>query len=158
MIHNIAARLVFLAVVFFSLSAFQYGRLPLQYNPDHYVNDDPAWDLLSDAQVSSDMKQGVYNATFPADLRSLENKPFKISGFMMPLEASPASAHFALIRRNSACPFCPPNSPKEAVEVMSNAKVRYTGEEVSVTGRLTLVGSSANGLFFRLDAADVKGS
>ncbi len=156
MIQNTVARLALCAVAFFSLSAFQYGTVPLLYNPDHYVNDDPAWDLLSDAQVSSDMKQGVYNATFPADLRSLENKPFKISGFMLPLESSPASAHFALIRRNSACPFCPPNSPKEAIEVMANTKVRYTGEEVSVNGRLKLVGSSVNGLFFRLEAADVK--
>lgn len=151
-------RLALAATAFVMLCGFQYGQLPLSYNPDHYENDDPAWSLLADAQVSTDLKQGVYKASFPADLRSLENKPFVITGFMMPLEAAPMSAHFVLLRRNSACPFCPPNSPKEAIEVMSTAKVRYTGEEVSVKGVLKLVGSSQNGLFFRLDAADVKAS
>ncbi len=156
MILRTAGRLALAATAFFGLCGFQFGQLPPQYNPNHYVNDDPAWSLLSDAQVSSDMKRGVYSASFPPDLKSLENKPFTISGFMMPLEATPTSAHFVLIRRNSACPFCPPNSPTEAVEVLSNAKVRYTGEEISVTGRLKLVGSSATGLFFQLEAADVK--
>ena len=74
-------------------------------------------------------------------------------GFILPLEASPSSRHFMLVRRNTGCPFCPPNAPTEAVEVMAQAPVAYTGEEVRMSGRLRLVPSSGDGLFFRLDGA-----
>jgi hypothetical protein len=60
-----------------------------------------------------------------------------------------------LVRRNTGCPFCPPNAPTEALEVFSQKPVRYTGEEIVMTGRLKLVGASSEGLFFQLKDADV---
>ncbi len=38
---------------------------------------------------------------------------------------------------------------------MSQKAVKYTGEEISVAGRLKLISSSDEGLFFRLDGAEV---
>ncbi len=137
------------------LGAFTNKQFDLEYNPAHYINNDPAWSLLAVAKVTADAKAGVYSASFPPELQKLENKPFSITGFMMPLEPSPMTDHFILIRRNSACPFCPPNSPTEAIEIRSNAKFKYTGEEISVKGTLKLVPSSADGLFFRLESTDV---
>jgi hypothetical protein len=123
----------------------------LQYNPAHYENNDPAWSLLNEAQVIGDTKRGEYRATFPPGLINLQSKAFSISGFMMPLEPASQTLHFALLRRNSGCPFCPPNQPTEAIEIFSRSLVKYTGEEISVKGILRLVSSSADGLFFRLD-------
>jgi hypothetical protein len=137
------------------LCGFSIQQTPLQFNPGHYENNDPAWTLLNEAAVTLDNRKGEYKAAFPSDLMTLQEKPFTISGFMLPLGPATQSAHFALVRRNTACPFCPPNTPTEAIEIFSPSLVKYTGEEVSVTGRLTLVASSSMGLFYRLDDARV---
>ena len=134
------------------LCAFQAPKL--SYNPQHYVNNDPVWDELNAAVVKADFRRGVYEARFPKALEARRGKPVRIAGFILPLEASPTSAHFSLVRRNTGCPFCPPNAPTEAVEVFARRPVAYTGEEVTVTGRLQLVSSSADGLFYRLDDAE----
>ena len=131
------------------------GAPALTYNPQHYVNNDPTWDRFNAARITPDMKVGEYRATFPPDLAARDNKPLRLAGFILPLEASTSSAHFMLVRRNTGCPFCPPNAPTEAVEVFSVRPVNYTGAEMAATGRLKLVASSADGLFFRLDGASV---
>ena len=131
------------------------GPPTLTYNPQHYVNNDPTWDSFNQAKITPDLKVGQYTATFPPDLTVRNNKPLRIAGFILPLEASSASAHFMLVRRNTGCPFCPPNAPTEAVEVFAVRPVQYTGQEMAATGRLKLVASSADGLFFRLDQASV---
>ena len=138
------------------VAAMLIGAAPaLTYNPQHYVNNDPIWDLFNQAQITPDMKAGEYKASFPATLSQKQNKALKVSGFILPLEASSTSSHFMLVRRNTGCPFCPPNAPTEAVEVFSQAPVNYTGQEMAATGRFKLVASSADGLFFRLDQASV---
>ena len=146
------ARRVWVGLLGAGLCAFQAP--PLAYNPQHYVNNDPIWSRLDKTGVTADRARGVYVAAFPADVRGLQGGTVRIAGFILPLEASPASAHFSLVRRNTGCPFCPPNAPTEAVEVFARAPVRYTGEEVALTGRFELVASSGDGLFYRLrDAA-----
>jgi hypothetical protein len=150
-----ARRSFVVAVVAAGLCGFTQQPLTPQYDPFHYVNNDPAWNLLNEASVTSDAAKGEYKATFPPDLLRLQGARFKVSGFILPLDAMPATLHFAVVRRNTACPFCPPNTPTEAVEVFSQELVKYTGEQVTVTGQLTLVSSSAEGLFYRLDRAVV---
>ena len=133
------------------LCAFQAPRLA--YDPKHYVNNDPIWDRLNAARITADRDRGVYRASFPPELQRLNGAEVRIAGFVLPLEASSASRHFSLVRRNTGCPFCPPNAPTEAVEVFAQAPVRYTGDEVVVTGRFELVASSEDGLFYRLRQA-----
>ncbi|MDB5429603.1 MAG: hypothetical protein JWP35_719 [Caulobacter sp.] len=127
------------------------------YNPGHYENNDPAWSLFNEAQVTGDTTKGEYRAAFPPGLIRLQGQRFSVSGFMMPLEPAPQTLHFALLRRNTACPFCPANKPTEAVEIYSRGLVKYTGEEIAVKGTLRLISSSADGLFFRLDDTVVTG-
>ncbi|MDB5484084.1 MAG: hypothetical protein JWO83_5137 [Caulobacteraceae bacterium] len=129
----------------------------LTYNPKHYQNNDPQWEVLNRTQIVADTAKGEYKATFPAALVARKGAVMKISGFILPLETTSRSAHFMLVRRNTGCPFCPPNAPTEAVEIFSRQPVRYTGEEIAVTGRLKLVPSSDQGLFFQLADADVVG-
>lgn len=129
----------------------------LTYDPKHFQNDDPVWDVLNRTRVVTDRAKGEYRATFPTDLKAREGAPFRIPGFILPLETSSRSVHFMIVRRNTGCPFCPPNAPTEAVEVRTPAPVSYTGDEVVASGRLHLVSSSADGLFFQLlDAVVVK--
>ncbi|HZZ32797.1 MAG TPA: hypothetical protein VFE10_12490 [Phenylobacterium sp.] len=127
----------------------------LTYNPNHFQNDDPVWTLLNETQVIADPKKGEYRATFSPALLARQAKRLKVVGFILPLEATSQSAHFSLVRRNTGCPFCPPNAPTEAVEVFAKTPVRYTGEELAMEGDLKLVAASDQGLFFRLQNAEV---
>lgn len=127
----------------------------LTYDPRHFQNDDPLWELFNQTRVTPDRARGVYTAVFPASLTAREGSDTRVVGFILPLDPTPSSRHFMLVRRNTGCPFCPPNAPTEAVEVMADAPVRYTGDEVRMTGRLKLVPSSGDGLFFRLQGASV---
>ena len=131
------------------------GAPALTYNPQHFVNNDPVWDDLNGATVTADRAAGEYRAVFPRAMEDRRDRPLRVAGFILPLEASSRSAHFMVVRRNTGCPFCPPNAPTEAVEVFSDAPVSYTGQEVVATGRLKLVSSSAEGLFYQLQHATV---
>ncbi len=143
---------LFVAVAALATAAFD-APPTLTYNPQHYVNNDPVWEQFNLVHITADMKAGAYRATFPGALTGKQNRPMRVTGFILPLEASSKSAHFMLVRRNTGCPFCPPNAPTEAVEIFSRTPVTYTGQEMAVTGVLRLVASSGDGLFFRLDQA-----
>ena len=119
----------------------------------HYTNNDPEWSVLRQAQVGEDRAKGLLTAQFPPAVQALSGKPFRISGFISPLESSPDTRHFIVTRRSTTCPFCPPNEPTEAVEVKLDAPARFTDAEVIVTGRLSLTGSSDEGLFYTLSGA-----
>jgi hypothetical protein len=122
---------------------------------NHYTNNDPAWTILDKTDVSEDLAKGVLKADFPREVAALTGKPFRISGFMLPLETATQTRHFIITRRSVTCPFCPPNAPTEAVEVKLDAPMAFTTEVVSVEGRLSLTPASGQGLFFRLDNASV---
>ncbi|MGC1301042.1 MAG: hypothetical protein WA840_01600 [Caulobacteraceae bacterium] len=122
---------------------------------NHYTNNDPAWTILRDARIDEDVAKGVLNAAFGPKLEALDGKPFRISGYMTPLETSMRTRRFVVTRRDTTCPFCPPNEPTEAVEVRLDASTTFTHEEVAVSGRLELVGSSDKGLFYRLTGASM---
>jgi hypothetical protein len=98
----------------------------LTYNPKHYQNNDPQWEVLNSTRIVADTARGEYRATFPPALVARKGGMMKISGFILPLETTSRSAHFMLVRRNTGCPFCPPNAPTEAVEIFSRQPVRYS--------------------------------
>ncbi len=125
----------------------------------HHTNNDPAWALLRDAEVKDDKAKGVMTATFPAALQARAGKAFQISGYMTPLEDDVHTRHFIVTRRDTTCPFCPPNTPTEAVEVFLTRPIAVTPAEIAVAGRLELVASSQAGLFYRIaDASPVSDS
>jgi hypothetical protein len=120
--------------------------------PDH--PDDPRWVMFRGVKVDTDLKRGVATARFPPDLLSADNEPIEIGGYIIPLEsASFDTSHFLLTRRSTGCPFCPPNEANEAVEVFTTKKVHYESRQFFVKGRLKLVASSDNGLFFQIHDA-----
>lgn len=116
----------------------------------HYTNNDPIWGVLTSAVVSEDRAKGQLDAVFPQAVAALNGTTVTVSGFMTPLEAQTRVRHFILTRRSTVCPFCPPNSPSEAVEVRLDAPVPVTAEEVTVAGRMSLTPASDEGLFYSL--------
>jgi hypothetical protein len=119
----------------------------------HYTNNDPNWAILRRAVVGEDRAKGLLTAEFPPQIKALAGQPFRISGFMSPLESSNQTRHFIVTRRSTTCPFCPPNEPTEAVEVRLTAPARFTDAEVMIAGQLQLVSSSDEGLFYVLNDA-----
>ena len=120
----------------------------------HYTNNDPIWTVLTSAVVSEDRAAGRLKAAFPPAVSRLSGEQVRVSGFMTPLEAEARVRHFILTRRSTVCPFCPPNSPSEAVEVRLALPLPVTAEEVTVVGRMALTPASDEGLFYTL--ADAK--
>ena len=87
----------------------------------------------------------------------MDGKPFTISGFMLPLEATEKFKHFLLSKRTPTCPFCPPGEPNEIVEVFSAKPVAWKDDMVTMTGTLKLVNDGEKGIFFQMnDAAQTK--
>ena len=133
------------------LSAFQFRPLmggDDQAAPDH--PDDPRWIEFRGVKVVADRAKGVMVAQFPPELAAIDGRELDIGGYILPLEANTKSAHFILTRRSTGCPFCPPNEANEALEVHLRQPVQYEQRQFFVKGRLKLVRTSNQGLFFQL--------
>jgi len=131
----------------------KFGRWGPNGNGTLDHEDDLRWVILHDAKITTDEAKGVYVATFSKSMSDMEGRPFTIIGYMLPIESNLDSPHFVITRRSSGCPFCPPNEPTEAIEVFATKPVEYTQAPIALAGKLHLVRSSAEGLFYRLDQA-----
>ncbi len=121
--------------------------------PDH--PDDPRWIEFRGVKTTVDKARGVMVAQFPKDLTAINGRELDIGGYIMPLEASTNMRHFILTRRSTGCPFCPPNEANEALEVYLKSPVHYEQRQFYVKGRLKLVPTSDQGLFFQLVDATI---
>ena len=132
------------------LCGFQFHSLVPQDGaaPDH--PDDPRWIEFRGVKVTPDKARGVMTAQFPPELAAIDGREMDIGGYILPLEANTKSAHFILTRRSTGCPFCPPNEANEALEVHLKTPVQYEQRQFYVKGRLKLVRTSNQGLFFQL--------
>lgn len=115
------------------------------------VSSAPLWTTLRQTKIAEDQKRGIYTASFPAEVKSLNGQTVTLSGFMLPMDTSQKSRHFLLSKYTPVCPFCPPGEPNEVVEVTSKIGFKLTDRMITVTGRLTLINDGEKGLFFRLD-------
>lgn len=135
--------------------AVQQAPMPA-WVPGHIENNDPNWGILNGAQTSIDEARGVMTAQFTDMIRHMDGQTVTIGGFILPLDSQQQFSHFVLTRRNSGCPFCPPNLPTEAVEVFATAPVRFDPNEFAATGRFQIIQSTSEGLFYRLNNARVR--
>lgn len=116
----------------------------------------PLWSTLRKTKITEDSAKGVFAAAFPPEVKALDQTTVTLSGFMLPLDAQARSKHFLLSKYTPVCFFCPPGEPNEVVEVVAKAGVPVTDRMLSVTGRMGLINQAEQGLFFKLDQADVK--
>ena len=138
------------------LLAFQPDDRPVPYIPGHVESTDPLWGILHGAKVTIDDKRGLMTAEFTDVIKKLDGEIFTIGGFILPIDSKPKFSHFILTRRNSSCPFCPPNEPTEAIEIFATQALEYTPNDVTITGKMKLVAESDAGLFYQLSDAIVR--
>ena len=116
-------------------------------------SNDVQWKLLTKTKVKLDEKQGMYSATYPAEVKALAGKPFTISGFILPLDATEKFSHFILSKRTPTCAYCPPGEPNEIIDVWLEKPIKYDENLVKITGTFELINNQEMGMFFKLAKA-----
>ncbi len=117
---------------------------------------DKLWDTLAETDVNSNLETGIITAKIPDTIKAMAGKPFKISGFMMPLESEEKFTHFLLSRRTPTCAYCPPGEPDELIEVFATKATEWDTGLVTYEGTLEIIDNQDLGLFFRLNKAEKK--
>ena len=153
---------VFVVLVLLGLSGFSKEEAPknLVQPPGERAaqnalpkSSDPMWKILGKTHIRLDEKKGLYNATFPDEVKALVGKKVTISGFMLPLEATEKFKHFIISKRTPTCPFCPPGEPNEIVDVWLEKSTEWNEDMVKVTGTFELMANPELGLFFKITKA-----
>ena len=114
---------------------------------------DPMWALLGKTKIHVNVKEGMYSADFPSDVKALVGKEVTLSGFMLPLEATEKFKHFIISKRTPTCPFCPPGEPNEIADVWMESPVEWKDDMIKVSGTFELMNNPELGLFFKISNA-----
>lgn len=116
-----------------------------------------AFELLEKTKINVSMEP-----VFPAELHSLEGKPVRISGFMIPYDDPEQLAKLILVKTPGGCFFCTPPMPNSVVFVRRSAAdppLKFTTDQISFEGILHLrrpemkKDDEAKGFFFTIDDA-----
>lgn len=114
------------------------------------------WDLLATTKVSLDEEKGEYSAIFPDEVKDLNEQTIKVSGFILPLESSEKFTHFLLSKRTPTCPFCPPGTPTEIIEVYTDTPIEWIDDLVEIEGKFSVIDNKEMGIFFKLSDASLE--
>lgn len=112
--------------------------------------DGPQWAKLRKTSVWIDEPTQLFRARHPAEVRALAGKPFKIQGFMLPLEMAERTTRFLLSPYTPVCFYHPPAEPNEVIEVFLDRPIRAGYHLVEVEGTLSLTDNGEKGLFFQI--------
>jgi len=149
-------RLPFLALAALLLCAFTIQPMDERQAQDLLpMSGDPTWDVLAETDVAYDENTGLYSATLPDKVKSLDGKVVTITGFILPLEPSEKFTHFLLSKRTPTCPFCPPGEPDEIIDVVVDQPVEWADDAVKVTGTFGLMNDQEFGMFFKITEARI---
>lgn len=118
-------------------------------------NDVVQWGLLTTVATKTEKNRVL--PVFSKEQLALNQKPQRIQGFMMPLEAGEKQTHFLLSSVPLTCGFCVPGGPESMVEVKTKTPVAYSMDPVVVEGRFATLNDDPYGLYYRVtDAVTVK--
>lgn len=119
--------------------------------PSHELPPNTPWHVLLDA---GDLTTPA--AVVSDTLRSLTQRPIRLTGFMYPLQQSRDQGRFLLSPHPSGCSFHVPGGPNSFVEVFSSEPVRFTYDPVAVQGRFDLAATEEGGLRYQVHEASVQ--
>jgi uncharacterized protein len=106
------------------------------------------WRVL--ARVELTKQSGKLRPSFAAEVNSLNAKPVKVEGFMIPLDIGDKQKRFLLVAAPPHCSFCLPAGPDAMIEIRAKSSVRYGFEAVSLSGTLQVLTDDPTGLYYRL--------
>lgn len=111
-------------------------------------SEDPLWDTLMTSKVHVNGATGLYEISFSDGVKALEGKKIKISGFLLPLEATETFSRVLLSRKTPACFFCLPGGPNEIIEVHTARPISWSDDLVTFDGTLNLVQDEETGMVY----------
>lgn len=118
--------------------------------------DGPQWEKLRQTRVWVDEESQLFQASHPAAVRVLAGKPFKVQGFMLPLEMAEQTRRFLISPYTPVCFYHPPAEPNEVIEVWLKRPIRAGYHLVEVEGILALANDGEKGLFFQIHEGQAK--
>ncbi|MBK8701830.1 MAG: hypothetical protein IPN29_20605 [Saprospiraceae bacterium] len=91
---------------------------------------------------------------FSDAIKQLEGKTISLKGYIIPVEGYKSHKEFIFSAfPYSMCFFCGGAGPETVMEVQAKEAVKYTAEQVTLTGVLRLNSDDINRLMFKLDQA-----
>ena len=115
---------------------------------------DQLWTALGKCPVKLDAKTQLYGIGVTPEVKALNGKTVRLSGFVLPMDGSDKTKYFLLSKRTPVCFYCPPGEPNEVVAVRSKHAVDWRDDMVSISGTFALVNDGEKGIFFELRDAD----
>lgn len=115
------------------------------------------WDRLATTQEANETRDdGIWIVpVFSDDVKALDGKVIRVTGFMFPVEAGERHSYFLLQPRPPHCPFCFNVGANQVIEVQLDMAVTYSILPMTIEGALTLVSDDERGIFYRMNAARV---
>lgn len=114
-------------------------------------NDVVPWSVLTDVETRIENRRIV--PVYSPAVRKLNQKQVRLQGFMMPLGPGEMQRHFLLASVPLTCSFCTPGGPESMVEVRTREPVKYSLGAVVVQGKLQVLQSDPQGLYYRISGA-----
>lgn len=142
-----------------SVAAFAANKVPpgvadTMFGASPALQDMPgvvSWNLL--AQVDEVVKDRKLTPQFSDGVKALHNKPVKLRGYMMPLEAGERHNRFLLSAYPPSCPYCLPAGPSALVYVQAKTKIAASFDPVTVRGTMQVLDHDPEGLYYRMTEA-----
>jgi hypothetical protein len=111
-----------------------------------------SWALLeSTEEVQRESAGMVYSKPrFPQQVRALQGKKIKVSGYMLPLQNGARQSHFVLLAYPPDCPFHLNPAPDQFIEIRVAQPVPVREGVMTVEGVLVLGGEDESGVFYKM--------
>jgi hypothetical protein len=94
---------------------------------------------------------------FSDAIKGMEGKPITIKGYIIPVEGYKSHKEFIFSAfPYSMCFFCGGAGPETVMEVKSKEAIKYTADQIVLTGILRLNGDDINRLMYRIEQATIQ--
>lgn len=130
-----------------------FGVTPLQGKALEDKAGFVSWRTLT--LVEAVPKGDTFIPKFDKSIQSLNSKPVKLQGFMLPLTMGEKQSHFVLTASPPSCAFCLPGGPDQVVEIKASAPIKYASDAIKLSGKFELLKNDPMGLYYRLSEAKV---
>ena len=125
---------------------------------DNMAQTDNVWKSLSKITYRKEYDElmgfKIDKPVFSDAIKSMEGKTITVKGYIIPVEGYKSHKEFIFSAfPYSMCFFCGGAGPETVMEVSAKEPVKYTTEQVTLTGTLRLNSDDINRLMFKIEHA-----
>lgn len=125
---------------------------------DNMAQTDNVWKSLSKITYRKEYDElmgfKIDKPVFSDAIKSMEGKTITVKGYIIPVEGYKSHKEFIFSAfPYSMCFFCGGAGPETVMEVSTKEPVKYTTEQITLTGTLRLNSDDINRLMFKIEHA-----